>query len=191
MITHLSPPLWTVSTGSHRRWKWPLWWTLCRTVSPRSPSAWSVCSSYPPARSCICRPHTPQPRQETISRAFFTCPETNGWFALCRRVSWAPPQTWSLFEIPAGFLVVSFSVRRVLLQPVEPNAEVVKDASICFCLSASVSLPVLQSRLWFPLLVPSINLVTSSLINLCVQPPTLSLSFPLPPSHTHTDTRVI
>lgn len=115
MLTHLNAPLWIVSSGSLRRWKWPLWWTLCRTVSPRSPSAGSACSLDQPARSCICHRRTPQPRQESASRAFF---HLTAGLRCTGRVSRAPPQIWSLLQI----LLVLFSVRRVLLQPVESNA---------------------------------------------------------------------
>lgn len=123
MLTHLNPSLWTVSSGSHRRWKWPPWWTLCRTVSPRSPSAWSACSSDQPARSCICPRHKRQPRQESVSRACF---HFTAALRCTGRVGRAPPQIWS----PLQILLVGLSVGRVLLQPVEPNAEAVKDACV-------------------------------------------------------------
>lgn len=74
-LTHPSLPPWTVSTGSHHRWRWPLWWTLSHTVSPHSPSVRSVCSSHQHSHSCTCCQHTPQPRRESVSRALLTCPE--------------------------------------------------------------------------------------------------------------------
>lgn len=81
MWTHPSRPLWTVSTGSRRRWKWLPWWTLSHTVSPRSPSAWSACPSDQPAHSCICRRHTPQPQQDSISTASFHL--SWSWWLVC------------------------------------------------------------------------------------------------------------
>lgn len=74
-LTHPSLPPWTVSTGSHHRWRWRLWWTLSHTVSPHSPSVRSVCSSHQHSHSCTCCRHTPQPRRESVSRALLTCPE--------------------------------------------------------------------------------------------------------------------
>lgn len=134
MWTHLSPPLWIVSTWSLRRWKWPLWWTLCRTVSPRSPSARSVCSSHQPSHSCICHRHTPQPRQESISTAFFFFKAHLSWSstggAVCCVLSCTGgsavlrPQVWffkSSLVVLGAFL---------LLQPVD-SPPLVKDASVC------------------------------------------------------------
>lgn len=85
--THLNPPLWNASTGSHHRWKWQLWWTLSHTISPHSPWVRSVCSSHQPSHSCKCHRHTPQPRQESVSRAsslVLKWGERAGWSALHR-----------------------------------------------------------------------------------------------------------
>lgn len=85
--THPGPRPWIVSTASRRRWKWPPWWTLSRTVSHRSPSVGSVCSSGQPARGCTCPRHTPRPRRGSPSRAFFS------------HLSW----TWQLWGFFAFF----------------------------------------------------------------------------------------
>lgn len=167
-MTHPSPPLWIVSTGSHHRWKWLLWWTLSRTASPRSPSVWSVCSSDQPAHSCICHRRTPRPRQESISRAFFfffpTSPEKNQRLVRAAQEgvkAWKLSSTSDLIAAsnPDGFLVV------------------VKDASVCLSCVAVKTLASSSHSLCRP--SP----------NLCVQPqPSPSHSLLLPPPHTHTDT---
>lgn len=161
MLTHPCPPGWIASTGSRRRWRWRLWWTLCRTVSPRSPSVASTCPSGPPSHSGTRRRHTPRPRPGSTSRAWSlqtngarrpVCAAQEGQAGL--HLGWG--QGFKSCELTGSFL----PVRRVLV-----NAGVVKDALGQSCVAGEAS-------------VPSLNRVPASLTNPCVQPPSLLSSLP-------------
>lgn len=145
MCTHLSLRLWIVSTWSPRRWKWPLWWTLCRTVSPRSPSARSVCSSHQPSHSCICHRHTPQPRQESISTTFF--------FFLKAHLSWNSTggAVCCVWAAPAGQLCSD--LRCDFSNPRSFSLKLFFCCSLLTLLRFGLCRLVLQRRLWFPLLL--------------------------------------
>lgn len=135
--THPGPPRWIASTASRRRWKWPPWWTLYRTVSHRSPSVGSVCSSGQPARGCTCPQHTPQPRRGSLSRAFFFHLSWTWqllfWGFFCAALRGQLSSTSGLITASnPGFLDVCWESSGA--------AQVVKSASICLSSDAEQTL---------------------------------------------------
>lgn len=170
--THLCPPPWIVSTGSRRRWKWPLWWTLCRTASPRSPSASSAGSSGPSSCSCICRRRSPRPRPESTATASFT---------------WGRAEP-SRVEVHLGSETgVSSPVHFFLVVVVCPSVGA-RSCQRCF-----LCVGLVLQRLGFPLFVPCMKPrhwftsqpvhSTLSPLPLYPLPPSPYLPLPRPPSH--------